>query len=139
MGKPAKKGETEEEEPDIDIFSVDDVCDIGDGVPLFSNFAAEDWELVRLRFDFAMLIASFKKDCDDPDREGIPLEHLSFYHQRYYKRSINFKMYGLAEEKEIFSLIKDIVTAKDAILVSQLSDVDSPDIFVKLTEEHRRE
>merc|ERR1719379_1492496 len=47
--KEAKESEEKEGEedddmaPDVDIFSVDNVEDIGDGVPLFKDFTFEDW------------------------------------------------------------------------------------------------
>jgi hypothetical protein len=136
--KPAKK--SEEEGDDIDIFSVADVLDVGKGVPLFDQFTFEDWMLMKLRFDFCLLILSFKTDANDPDRAGIPLDHLTFYYQKYYSKPINFKNYGVADTKELITLIKDTVSIKEGLVVSTLSDdLDNLDIFLKLTEEHRRE
>jgi len=137
--KPAKKAEAEEE-TEIDIFSVADINDVGGGVPLYAKFAFEDWELVKLRFEYAIMLMSFKKDCDDPDRSGVPVDHLGFYYQKYFRKAINLKAYGAAAEADIFALIKDVVSTKDGLLISQLSDdLESLDIFLKLTEEGRRE
>jgi len=107
---------------------------------LFAHFDGEDWMLTRLRFEFAMLVLSFKKDVDDPDRPGIPLDHLNFYYSKYFNKGINTKLFGASDTAEVLSLIKDAVSTKDNILVSQLTDdIESLDIFVKLTEEGRRE
>jgi hypothetical protein len=139
LKKPAKKAETEEE-TEIDIFSVADINDIGGGVPLYAKFTPEDWELVKLRFEYAIMLISFIKDCDDPDRVGMPLEHVNFYLTKYFRKTMNLKAYGVTETGELFALIKDVVSTKDGLLVSQLSgDLESLDIFLKLTEEHRRE
>jgi hypothetical protein len=109
-------------------------------VPLYEQFTSDDWELVMLRFSYGMLLTHFKKDADDPDRTGIPQEHLPFYYQKYFHKPFNLKPYGLAEISELFVLIKDVVAIKEGIVTSQLSDeIDSLDIFVKLSEEHRRE
>lgn len=137
--KPVRKV-ADEEEAEIDIYGVADINDAGEGVPLFSQFTYEDWELVKTRFELALLISAFKKDSGDSDRVGIPLDHLNFYFPKYYSRSINLKTYGATEIAEVFALIKDTVAVKDSVLVSQLSDeIDALDIFVKLTEEQRRE
>merc|ERR1711972_1256286 len=70
--------------------------------------------LVQLRFEVYSVLASFKKDTDDEDLQGIP--------------------------KDLFILIKDIVVVKDGMVICQLSDEnDDLSIFVKLTEEQRRE
>jgi len=136
--KPAKKAD--EEVDDVDIFSVADVNDIGKGLPLFHNFTFEDWELMNLRFQFCWLVLSFKVDVKDEDRSGIPSDHLNYYFGKYYGNPINTKKYGMSNIEEVLSLIKDTVTTKDGLVVSQLSDdLDSLEIFVKLTEEHRRE
>jgi hypothetical protein len=136
--KLAKK--SEEDADDIDIFSVADVLDVGKGVPLFDSFTVEDWTLMKLRFDFCLLVLSFKVDANDPDRSGIPLDHLPFYYQKYYAKPINFKNYGVVDAKELVALIKDTVSIKEGLVVSTLSDdLDNLDIFLKLTEEGRRE
>jgi len=138
--KPAKKADDEEAEEDVDIFTVADICDVGEGVPLFENFTFEDWELMKLRFEFALLVLSFKKDCNDPDRAGIPLDHLGWYYNKYYNKNLSPKAFGLATVNEVLALIKDSVNTKDSLVVSELAeDLDDLDIFLKLTEEHRRE
>lgn len=132
-----KKGEVD---VDLDIFTVSDVNDVGNGSPLFQLFTFEDWELVKLRFQLALLIWSFKKDTNDPDRIGIPLDHLSFYYNKYYSKAMNCKQYGVDDVKDVLAFIKDIVSIKDKLVIGELADdLDNFDIFVKLTEEQRRE
>lgn len=133
---PVKKVEDGE---DIDIFSVEDVCDVGDGVPLFDNFGFEDFELLKLRFELSALVISFKKDCNDADRIGIPMEHLNFYYSKYFHKSLSHKQYGVATDKDMIALIKDTVSTKDSLLLGQHEDLDDLTVFIKLTEEHRRE
>jgi len=129
-----------EDADDVDIFSVTDVCDTGKGAPIFQNFTFEDWALMELRFEFCWLVLSFKTDCKDEDRTGIPKDHLTFYFSKYYGKAINLKSYGVANNEELLALIKDSVTTKDGLVVSQLSDdLDNLDIFIKLSEEGRRE
>merc|ERR1712216_131415 len=137
----SKKKKEGEEDDDVDFYTVIDVNDVGNGAPLFEHFTFEDWELVKLRFEFAALIWSFKKDTGDADRVGIPLDHLNFYYNRYFKRAINHKAYGVTDVKETMAFIKDTAVIKDGnMLVGQLTDdLDNFDIFVKLAEEGRRE
>merc|ERR1712166_552955 len=92
------------------------------------------------RFEFCWLVLSFKTDCTDDDRTGIPKDHLQFYFSKYYSKNIKLKEYGVASNDELLALIKDAVTIKEGVIVSQLSDdLDNLDIFLKLTEENRRE
>jgi len=96
--------------------------------------------LMQMRFDFAALIWAFRKDTDDEDRTGIPMDHLAFYFNRYFKKSINPKNFGVADVPAMFAFIKDTVAIEDKLLTCKLQDdLDNFDIFVKLTEEGRRE
>jgi len=137
--KPAKK-EGDEADEDVDLFSVTDVCDVGEGVPLFSNFSTEDWQLLNLRCEMALLSVSFKKDADDEDRTGIPLDHLAFYYDRYFRMNFSAKQFGLATNEEVLAMCKDTVSVKDGLVVSDLKeDGLDLDTFLKQTEETRRE
>jgi len=136
--KPVKKAD--EDTDDIDIFSVTDVCDVGGGVPLFDTFTFEDWELMKLRFQLCLLVLSFKVDCNDADRAGIPMDHLAFYFNKYYNKQFSSKTFGMTDNKDVIAMVKDSVSTKDGLVVSQLSDdLENLDIFLKLTEEGRRE
>jgi len=143
--KEPKEGEEEVEVAnmeDLDIFSVEDVCNIGDDEPLFGNFEHEDWSLLGLRYEMHLLVHAFKHDTDDPERPGMHESHVIFYFQRYFVKGLSPKFYGHESMKEAFVLVKDTVgiDAKTGVIESQLAeDVDTLDIFVKLTEENRRE
>ncbi|CAE8642448.1 unnamed protein product, partial [Polarella glacialis] len=69
----------EVEAQDVDLFSVEDVCDDGSGKPLFAHFGHEDWVLLSLRAELNLLVHAFKRDCQDPERTGIHPDHLPFY------------------------------------------------------------
>ena len=47
--KPAKK--EFDEEAAVDVFAVEDICDVGGGVPLLAGISFEDWSLLTLRKD----------------------------------------------------------------------------------------
>merc|ERR1719353_2305529 len=65
---------------------------------------------------------------------------MSFYYGKYYGSQFSLKQFGMEDIKGVLGLIKDVAAIKDTVVQSQLSDdLDSLDIFVKLTEEHRRE
>jgi len=135
----------EEEEKEADIYTVEDVTDVGNGDALFAKFTFEDWALMCLRFELHTLARAFEKDVDDPDRPGMQIDHVLGYYFTYYKKQLNIKFYGVSSIQDIADMIKDTVTIKDAgdctILDSQLStSEDTPaSMFVKLTEEARRE
>jgi len=136
------EGAAEMEGDDIDIFSVEDVCNVGDGEPLFSNFSSEDWALLQLRFDLYFLQLAFKKDVDDPERIGIHETHLNFYYNKYCRKQLNPKHFGVATNTDVCKLIKDTVAISEdtQVLTSPLQeDMESVDMLLKLTEESRRE
>jgi len=140
--EPMGDEDEDKKDDDLDIFSIEDVCDVGNGEPLFVNFSFEDWVLLSLRYELFLLIHAFRKDVDDPDRVGVHEDHLSFYYQKYYHKQLNPKHYGKESNAEVVDLVKDTVVIDKAppVLKSQLSDdTDTVDIFVKLTEENRRE
>ena len=64
-----KEGEDDEE---LDALKVEDILNATEGHPLFEDFEDMDWALTSLRFELHMLVTSFKKDCNDADRTGIP-------------------------------------------------------------------
>jgi len=125
---------------DFDIFSVDDVADMGSGEPLFAKFSFEDWAMVSLRFEMHLLVHAFLKDCGEPDRKGFSPEHLLFYYQRYFKKALNPKTFGLERVEELIDLAEDTLCVCDDLIESQLeTEQEHNGIFVMLGEEARRE
>merc|ERR1719157_153575 len=129
--------EEELDREEIDIFGLEDINNMdGDQTPLFSNFAFEDWALLSLRFELHLLVHSFRHDANDPERIGIHPEHLPFYYNKYYKKALNPKNYGVATIEELIELVKDTVLpgGKANVVESMLSDdLESNCIFVKLS------
>merc|ERR1712039_395732 len=125
----------------IDVFEVDDVMDMGGGMPLFKDFSGDDWTMLGLRHELHLLMHAFRRDVNDPERLGIHLDHLPFYYNKYYKKSISAQMYGKTSFAELLGMVRDVafVTEKQ-VLEAQLDDeMESLQIFIKLTEEDRRE
>jgi len=143
QAKAADEGADDDEakKSDIDIFSVEDVCNVGDGAPLFADFSFEDWALLGLRLELYLLQAAFRHDVDDPERVGIHDSHILFYYQRYYGKHLMPRVYGKEGIGDLCELVKDtvVVSPDDRVLVSQFSvEPESPDQFVKMQEESRR-
>merc|ERR1712070_502678 len=125
---------------DIEVKDVQDVMDIGSGEPLFFNFAYEDWTLLSTRYELHVLAHAFRKDMDDPDRVGFVETHLAFYYNKYFKKTLTVKNFGVAENSGLVELIKETVeiNAKN-MLEAKLAEDATLETFVKVTEEHRRE
>jgi len=146
-----KKKETAEEEveggeeakaEDLDIFGVEDVCDACNGEPLFVDFVFEDWALFTLRYELFLLTHAFKHDVDDDQNPGIHETNLAYYYTKYFNKQFLPKHFGKESVKELMDFVKDSVKldADNSVLATDLdTDVDTIDIFVKLTEECRRE
>jgi len=126
---------------DLDVFSVEDVTDIGSGEPLFASYAYEDWALLGLRFEIHLLVHAFRRDLNDPERTAFHESHLAFYYNRYFKKAFTVKNYGVTKLEDLVDMIKDTVeiSTKNGCLEAQLSDDTPMDNFVKLTEDHRRD
>eukprot|EP00927_Polykrikos_kofoidii_P016231 TRINITY_DN17309_c0_g1_i1.p1 TRINITY_DN17309_c0_g1~~TRINITY_DN17309_c0_g1_i1.p1 ORF type:complete len:952 (-),score=239.03 TRINITY_DN17309_c0_g1_i1:137-2992(-) len=136
------KEDDEAEGDDLDIFSVEDVCDVGNGEPLFAAFGFEDWAMLQLRYELYLMVQAYKKDVNDPERIGIHDSHLTFYYAKYFHKNFSPKHFGHNTNQELVDMVKDTVTInpRTLVLASQLSDdVETLEIFVKLTEEQRRE
>jgi len=140
--------EEKEEEPkmeaddeEIDPFAAGDVCDIGNGEPLFAKFTWEDWMLLNLRIELHLLVHSFRMDVNDPERPSFHEKHLPFYYNRYFNKTFSLKTYGVSSVVELLELVRDTmeVTPGSSILDAQLAEDTPMDNFVKLTEDERRE
>lgn len=127
------------DEPDVD--TVEDVNDIGNGSPLYLDFAYEDWVLLGLRFEFHLLAHAFKRDLNDADRPGFPEAHLAFYYNKYYKKSFDVKWFNVTDLAGLVELVKDTlsINTDTGFLESKLSAEEAMDKFMRLTEEGRRE
>lgn len=125
---------------DIEVKDAQDIMDIGSGEPLFFNFAYEDWTLLSTRYELHLLAHAFRKDMDDPDRVGFVETHLAFYYNKYFKKTLTVKNFGVAENSGLVELIKEAVeiNAKN-MLEAKLAEDATLETFVKMTEEHRRE
>uniref|UniRef100_A0A7S4QTC1 Uncharacterized protein n=1 Tax=Alexandrium monilatum TaxID=311494 RepID=A0A7S4QTC1_9DINO len=140
-GEEEEKEETETKAMDVDIFSVENVNDVGNGEPLFSNFTFEDWALLTLRYELHLLQAAFRDDVKDPERIGIHENHLLFYYSRYFKKQLSPTLYGKETPQDVVELVKDVVTidAEKKVLASVLTEEPEGLVaFVKMQEQNRR-
>ncbi|CAJ1427927.1 unnamed protein product, partial [Effrenium voratum] len=144
--KQQPEAEAAEDELDgfvpLDIYSVKDVADIGEGEPLFANFSLEDWALLNLRFELTILMQGFRQDVADPERPGIHESHLGFYYNKYFRKPLNIKFFGVSTAVELCALAKDVVTIQEnGVLAPSLSEeqLANLDMLVRLTEAARRE
>jgi len=143
---PVVVEEEEEEEPEpefdfdgVDVFGVEDVCDLGNKVPLFRDFQAEDYAMMNLRVELHLMAHSFSTDCDDPDRTGIHVDHLAFYYQKYFGKTLNVNAFGIKTTAELVALVEDTISVKESIMQSVIpSDLESNVVFAKITEACRR-
>jgi len=125
---------------DIDVFTVEDANDLGNGEPLFANFVYEDWVLINARFEFHLLIHSFKKDLNDADRPTFGENHMPFYYHKYYKKNFKPEMYSVKKSKDFIELIKDVASIDDkSFFHASKTEDEVHATFMKLAEENRRE
>lgn len=120
-------------------MEVEDIDNIGDGEPLYANFAFEDWVLLGARFELHLLMHSYRKSLDDPDRVSFMEKDLGFYYKLHYKKDFTVKSFGVESIEEYIDLIKDSVEInKEGYMQAPLADSTTHNHFVKLTEDCRR-
>jgi len=126
---------------DINVTTVEDVTDLGNGEPLFANFVYEDWALLSARYELHLLLHAFKKDLNDADRPSFSESHLGFYYNKYFKKSFTVKHFGVETFAGFLELVKDTLTVggENSFLQAELPEDTPHDGFVKLVEEDRRE
>lgn len=95
---------------------------------------------MSLRYELYLLVQAFRKDCGDPERAGIHIDHLAFYYNKYYKKALSARFFGVETFIDVISLVKDSVyITKQQVLDTQLpGELETFGIFVKLAEEARR-
>eukprot|EP00927_Polykrikos_kofoidii_P025584 TRINITY_DN2295_c0_g1_i1.p1 TRINITY_DN2295_c0_g1~~TRINITY_DN2295_c0_g1_i1.p1 ORF type:complete len:987 (+),score=185.05 TRINITY_DN2295_c0_g1_i1:62-2962(+) len=137
----AEDGSVDDKLETLDVFTVDDIFNIGNGEPLFAEFTYEDWTLVSLRAELFCLVHGFRYDMNDPERPSFHVSHVGFYYQKYFKKALEPKQFGFASMEDVLALVKDTVEQdpSSAMMESMLSDDTPFDNFFKLTEENRRE
>lgn len=141
---PAEEAEDGEAIGEIDVSTVADVCDMGNGEPIFLYFAFEDWALISLRFELHLLANAYLHDTEDPERLGIHESNLAFYYNKYYRKTLNTKFYGADTIKSLLDIVADTVAihSETGVMITQLAEGDNSDnldVFVKVTEAARRE
>lgn len=143
-----KKGtEDDTEEPpsgvgfdDLDVFSVEDVLDVGGGEPLFGRFTYEDWTLLAARVELLLLTHGFRKAVDDPERPNFPEGHFNFYYGKHFKKQFSLKIFGVENLAGVIDLINDTITiSEDGRLNPEKPEDITWGDLLKLTEESRRE
>jgi len=137
--------EPEDETLAPDPFAVENVNDIGNGEPLFNKFTYTDWAILALRYELHILLRSFKRDIDDPDRLRMPVQHLEFYYQKYFKKKFSPESYGFESVAAILEMFQDTlsVETQHQLLVSRLPEDDASaakmEGYLKLAERDRRD
>jgi len=104
------------------------------------DFAFEDWALLAVRFELFLLAHAFKKGVDDPERPAMPLSHLEYYYQRFFKKTFSADSFSCATAKELIENLlgsEAVKVGEKEVLEPTLPDDVDVTEFVTLTEEAR--
>jgi len=144
----APKEEAPKEEPkaeakppaEVDVMAVEDIYNVNEK-PLFIQFAFEDWVLLNLRAELYLMATAFLKDAGDVERVGIHDTNLNFYYQKYFKKQLVPKQYGMETNTELVEkLLKDTMSfSSELVLESKYGEDLDFSLLVKLTEAARRD
>lgn len=96
---------------------------------------------MTLRFELHALTHAYRLDLDDKERYSFHEANMEFYYNKYFKKTLNLKQYGVSTVLELLRLVEDTVEAgpKNFVLVTHLSDDTPMANFVRLAEDGRRE
>merc|ERR1719210_3244458 len=97
----SKSEPVEIDEESLDVFTIENLDDIGNGKPIYSHFVYEDWTLLSLRYELHLLVYAFRHDVNDPDRPGFHEMHLPFYYSRYFGKPFSVKYFGVQSISEL--------------------------------------
>lgn len=129
----------------MDLSEVKNVHDAdGKGTPMYAKFKYEDWLLLSWRYELHLLSHAFIRDVNDPDRQGIPEDHIAHYFQVYYKMLCQPKKLNANSIEEALKILKEPVKlvnkgGKCRLLHSTLSEDASLEDFLKSVEQYRRD
>jgi len=142
--KVESEEEEEEDETEVDVWDCANVEDInGRGRPLYIDFENDDWALLSLRYELHLMAHAYKKDANDPERPGIFENNIAFYFSKYFQRSFVLDNFGVTNAAELLAmtdLSNSLVEAgKLKVLSSDLNEESELPLFIKITEEARRE
>lgn len=131
---------------DVALAGLTDIhdCD-GKGTPLYCGFKYEDWLLLSWRYELHLLVHGFTVDVEDPDRQGIPVDHVPHYFSLYY--GVKYDPKGKLGVDNLAALVKllkvpmELVERKQGrkVLQSQLGKETCVEDFVKGIETYRRD
>lgn len=124
-----------------DCFSVENISDVnGEGMPLFSKFKQEDWTLAGLRYEIHCILRFFKKEVDAKTRAGIHKNLFRDYFKLYMMRDFMPEHYGADNMDKFWEMMADTVSVDDnGLLVCENEETTAMSVFIRLTEEARRE
>jgi len=125
----------------LDIFGVEDILDLGKGMPLFKDFQQQDWALMGHVFELNLLVHAFAHDVADPERPGVHINHLGFYYKKYFKKDLSPKDFGVDSVQSVLDIAGDsmlYLTPKEVVSSQLDGDFESLAVFAKLAEAARR-
>merc|ERR1711957_638696 len=136
-----KKAFLENEFDDKDFADCADVNDCGDGIPVYAKFQHEDWVLLNWKYELHLLAHGFKHDVEDPERPGLPEDHIAHYYKLYLGQQYNSQALGQKNLEGVVELLEGVVKLSgdsQKILEPVLGEDLELSRLVIMTEEERR-
>ncbi|CAK9049828.1 unnamed protein product [Durusdinium trenchii] len=123
-------------DPNLDVFAIDNIMDIGEGEPLFGSFEYEDWLLLSTKVELHLLVHHFRDDTGGAVLDESNLQH---YYKTYFRRELKLDDFAAKSAAEVIELVQDSVCIENALLDYKLPE-DTPFVhFLKMTEKARRD
>uniref|UniRef100_A0A7S1EZW4 B30.2/SPRY domain-containing protein n=1 Tax=Noctiluca scintillans TaxID=2966 RepID=A0A7S1EZW4_NOCSC len=126
----------------LDSASVHDADE--KGTPLYANFKYEDWLILSWRIELHLLATGFLNDVDDPERLGIPEDHVAHYYELYHELKLTMKKLNCDTLPQTVKLLKEPTELISGpgdrkFLRSTLDKETDFDVFVRGVESYRRD
>ncbi|CAJ1412707.1 unnamed protein product [Effrenium voratum] len=122
-------------DPNLDVFAIDNILDIGEGEPLFGNFEYEDWLLLSTKVELHLLVHHFR---DDTGGAVLDESNLAHYYKTYFNKDLTPADFAASSAGEVIQLAEDVVCVENTLLEHKFPEDTNFLHFLKLQARRER-
>jgi len=106
------------------------------GKPIFAFFSEEDWLILSIRFQYALMVHWF---CQQYGRTGFHIKHFEYYYFKYYGKATKPQDFDKESVKDVIhAYVPELEVNNDMVSLKEGVDLE-PLSIMRLVEAKRRE
>jgi len=126
----------EEKEYTDDVLTINVFNGGVNGKPIFAFFSEEDWLILQIRFQYALMVHWF---CQQYDRVGFHIKHFEYYYQRYFSKATKPQDFDKETVEEvILAYVPELEISKNMVSLREGVDLE-PLAILRQVEIQRRD